>query len=482
MNTNHANKAFVLLALITLLASCSAPLPQTAATPVLADSPQANMPNPASVYCEQPGNRLEIRTAADGSQSGVCIFPDGSECDEWAYFRGECGPRPQIPGSIVAPTQTISAPAGSVIPQSVPMPAGALIDPRGDTAQLTQSMIFYNTDGLTLGELLTPLGGNVHAAGPYQGSLAFPLVFQSHEPGGQKQFIDLNSGSTPANPGGQVSRLVSLEDRAMLSGLTGVPGEPVVFFIDFLPVEATLRSRFVLGTIESLPTAAPLFTMESNESMYWIPVAIQVKDGAPQGLWLTRAPWGIGGDMVFPYYEGLTLYDIPSGTFHEFLPPEARFNSISSDETWTAYSMQTETISGFFLLSLQGGEPIPLPTLPENERGAGNAVFSPSNKYIAWREAQGSVFDENFQQTIRIATLEEQQIISEFKDTAFYKTAELAEEGLTILPVGWLDDENLLVQVSTAAKSGKGMVVKMNVTTGQLSLFARGFFAGMFYP
>jgi len=52
------------------------------------------MPNPASVYCEQNGNKLEIHTAADGSQNGVCVFPDGSTCDEWAYFRGECGPTP----------------------------------------------------------------------------------------------------------------------------------------------------------------------------------------------------------------------------------------------------------------------------------------------------------------------------------------------------------------------------------------------------
>jgi len=35
---------------------------------------------------------VEIRTAEDGSQTGYCIFPDGSECDEWAYYRGECGP------------------------------------------------------------------------------------------------------------------------------------------------------------------------------------------------------------------------------------------------------------------------------------------------------------------------------------------------------------------------------------------------------
>jgi hypothetical protein len=49
------------------------------------------MPNPASVFCEQQGNKLEIRTATDGSQIGVCIFSDGGECDEWAYFRGTCG-------------------------------------------------------------------------------------------------------------------------------------------------------------------------------------------------------------------------------------------------------------------------------------------------------------------------------------------------------------------------------------------------------
>jgi putative hemolysin len=54
-------------------------------------APQANMPNPASVYCEQNGNKLEIQTASDGSQNGICVFTDGSTCDEWAYFRGECG-------------------------------------------------------------------------------------------------------------------------------------------------------------------------------------------------------------------------------------------------------------------------------------------------------------------------------------------------------------------------------------------------------
>ncbi len=60
------------------------------------------MANPASVYCEQQGNQLKIVSAADGSQSGACVFPDGSVCDEWAFFRGECGPIKQGTASPVA--------------------------------------------------------------------------------------------------------------------------------------------------------------------------------------------------------------------------------------------------------------------------------------------------------------------------------------------------------------------------------------------
>jgi putative hemolysin len=52
----------------------------------------AGLPNPASVYCEEQGYRVEIRTDDEGNQYGACVFPDGSECDEWAFFRGECGP------------------------------------------------------------------------------------------------------------------------------------------------------------------------------------------------------------------------------------------------------------------------------------------------------------------------------------------------------------------------------------------------------
>jgi putative hemolysin len=59
-----------LLVILMVLATASCTAPQTPPTPapVSTDLPQANMPNPASVYCEGQGNKLEIRTATDGSQ------------------------------------------------------------------------------------------------------------------------------------------------------------------------------------------------------------------------------------------------------------------------------------------------------------------------------------------------------------------------------------------------------------------------------
>ena len=110
-------KHIVLSILVLLIASCTPtqalPESPTVPSPVSTDTPQANMHNPASVYCEEQGYTSEIRTAADGSQSGVCIFPDGSECDEWAYLRGECGPA-QVTPSAVPTTESPHIP--TVIP------------------------------------------------------------------------------------------------------------------------------------------------------------------------------------------------------------------------------------------------------------------------------------------------------------------------------------------------------------------------------
>jgi putative hemolysin len=72
------------------------------------------IPNPASVYCLEHGGRIEIRKDASGNEYGVCVFPDGSECEEWAYLRGECQP-----GERGMPAGQ-STPAGITTPAATP--------------------------------------------------------------------------------------------------------------------------------------------------------------------------------------------------------------------------------------------------------------------------------------------------------------------------------------------------------------------------
>jgi putative hemolysin len=50
----------------------------------------AQLPNPASLYCEEQGGRVEIVDEPDG-QRGDCVFPDGRRIDEWELYRSGTG-------------------------------------------------------------------------------------------------------------------------------------------------------------------------------------------------------------------------------------------------------------------------------------------------------------------------------------------------------------------------------------------------------
>jgi len=48
--------------------------------------------NPAAVYAEEMGYERRIERTPAG-EYGIVIFPDGTECEEWDFYRGECGRR-----------------------------------------------------------------------------------------------------------------------------------------------------------------------------------------------------------------------------------------------------------------------------------------------------------------------------------------------------------------------------------------------------
>ena len=81
----HFLVSCVLLAVLVLLAAC---MSVPTAAPKKAGE---GIANPASENCVKQGGTLEIRKEAAG-EVGYCKFADGSECEEWAFMRGECKP------------------------------------------------------------------------------------------------------------------------------------------------------------------------------------------------------------------------------------------------------------------------------------------------------------------------------------------------------------------------------------------------------
>lgn len=51
---------------------------------------EAGIANPASQYCVDQGGSLAIEERGDGGQFGVCYFEDNRQCEEWALFHGDC--------------------------------------------------------------------------------------------------------------------------------------------------------------------------------------------------------------------------------------------------------------------------------------------------------------------------------------------------------------------------------------------------------
>jgi putative hemolysin len=49
-----------------------------------------SLPNPAAFYCSKMGYQYKIIETGEGEQ-GICVFPDGTECDEWQFYAGTCG-------------------------------------------------------------------------------------------------------------------------------------------------------------------------------------------------------------------------------------------------------------------------------------------------------------------------------------------------------------------------------------------------------
>jgi putative hemolysin len=101
------------------------------------EGPAAGLANPASVFCEQQGGTVEIIADAAGNESGMCRLPDGTQIEEWEYWR-----RSQPAGAPEEGGLTPLAPEGMPEPETDPVPFV-----EGEPVYDLESIPVYDEDG-----------------------------------------------------------------------------------------------------------------------------------------------------------------------------------------------------------------------------------------------------------------------------------------------------------------------------------------------
>ena len=97
------------------------------------------MTNPASAYCIKIGGKIDIITKDDGSQYGMCVLPDGTQCEEWAYYRSECGntvPFETSPNMSISPVE-VSIGIASNYTSTVTVDTPAVLTPYNESVTVT---------------------------------------------------------------------------------------------------------------------------------------------------------------------------------------------------------------------------------------------------------------------------------------------------------------------------------------------------------
>ena len=87
-----AQRLIFLVIILLFLAGCSGSKTQATPTPFLeteGGDPFIGIPNPASFYCQEMGYELDLRDT-DGGTEGICVMPNGAECEEWEFLAGSC--------------------------------------------------------------------------------------------------------------------------------------------------------------------------------------------------------------------------------------------------------------------------------------------------------------------------------------------------------------------------------------------------------
>lgn len=260
--------------------------------------------------------------------------------------------------------------------------------------------------------------------------------------------------------------------------MAGAPATPYFAYTTAVYTDAGLLTRMYFGAGSSIASSTPLLDLTDPGGYALKPLAFRVEGGVPNGIWYTGCLYGIGGDLVFDPCNRLYFLDLTTGAATEILGDGFNPSSISPDGAWVGYA-STGGGQPIQFLNLNTGEWNSFPAWPLNDRGSGEAFFSPDSRYVAWMEASGYRMDEpiTFQTNVRVGTTDGVEI-GQYLDDTFDVAAGFPV--LSAIPVGWLDNDSILIQVGGSDWT-QNAVLRLDID-GTITYLAPGYFIALTYP
>jgi putative hemolysin len=433
MKAKFSTLVFVLTLSVMIVSGCG---------PAATTDPAIGMANPASVYCEGRGYTLEMRTDADGGQYGVCIFADGSECGEWAFYRGECGPtgsdvEQPVEAPTVAPTET-----ATVQPTETPAP----VEP-------SETWVYVDLAADMAGTTVTWMDdlGNVAASVPAPG--------EQYRVVGEWVYYYEGFGGTVrrVNRAGQDERFDFMNiPEDYFEGVEWVispDGTRIVWNLFSFEAEqsgrVTLTSDLYIATIAT-GEARLLTTYIVHEHHTLAPWGFS-PDGSQ--VFVYQQPYGIGA--LFPVYGEFSMLDVATGQLTPLPDPMATqaktTPALGSGGGAAALSDDGARLARLPYISTEGkGSPLSLTDLASGQTTeittsistdlgtvrVGDGVFSPDGSTLVYTVAYGDPGSETFALIQMDLTTGTQREIVPPQPTR-YKVTRFEDDGSLLLTIVW---------------------------------------------
>jgi len=95
-----------------------------------------------------------------------------------------------------------------------------------------------------------------------------------------------------------------------LGGIVGSSGEPVIAFSEVVFSDYSLNSNLYVGNLDSVGFSTAVYENEDYLNQWVLtPLAVDLLDGQPSGVWYTTSGWGVGGPgMFFPGHTRPVLF------------------------------------------------------------------------------------------------------------------------------------------------------------------------------